>query len=109
MITCVVDYTIDAGKVAEFERFAQRWIELVNEHGGTHHGYFLPSEGASDKALALFSFPSLAAYEEYRQLFGVHPDFIAADKIRDDSGCVIRYERSFMRPLLPVMSTADGA
>ena len=101
MITCVVDYTIDAAKVGEFERFAQRWIELVNEHGGTHHGYFLPSEGASDKALALFSFPSLAAYEQYRQLFGVHPDFIAADKIRDDSGCVLRYERSFMRPLLP--------
>lgn len=101
MITCVVDYTIDAAKVAEFERFARRWIELVNEHGGTHHGYFLPSEGASDKALALFSFPSLAAYEQYRELFGVHPDFVAADKIRDDSGCVIRYERSFMRPLLP--------
>jgi hypothetical protein len=101
MITCVVDYTIDAAKVAEFERFAQRWIELVNEHGGTHHGYFLPSEGASDKALALFSFPSFAAYEQYRQLFGVHPDFIAADKIRDDTGCVLRYERTFMRPLLP--------
>jgi NIPSNAP protein len=101
MITCVVDYTIDAAKVVEFERFARRWIELVNEHGGTHHGYFLPSEGASDKALALFSFPSLAAYEQYRELFGVHPDFVAADKIRDDSGCVIRYERSFMRPLLP--------
>lgn len=101
MITCVVDYTIDAAKVAEFERFAQRWIELVNEHGGIHHGYFLPSEGASDKALALFSFPSFAAYEQYRQLFGVHPDFIAADKIRDDTGCVLRYERTFMRPLLP--------
>jgi len=101
MITCVVDYTIDPAKVAEFERFARRWIELVNEHGGTHHGYFLPAEGASDKALALFSFPSLAAYEEYRTLFGVHPDFVAADKIRDESGCVVRYERSFMRPLLP--------
>jgi hypothetical protein len=100
MITCVVDYTIDAAKVAEFERFAQRWIELVNEHGGTHHGYFLPSEGASDKALALFSFPSFAAYEQYRQLFGRHPDFIEADRIRNASGCVLRYERTFMRPLL---------
>jgi hypothetical protein len=101
MITCVVDYTIDPGKIAEFERFARRWIELVNEHGGVHHGYFLPAEGASDKALALFSFPSLAAYESYRGLFGVHPDFVAADLIRDESGCVIRYERTFMRPLLP--------
>jgi hypothetical protein len=101
MITCVVEYVIDPAKIEQFEQFAERWIELVNRHGGTHHGYFLPSEGASDKALALFSFPSLAAYEEYRQLFGVDPDFVAADRIRDESGCVLRYDRTFMRPLLP--------
>ncbi|WP_214409691.1 NIPSNAP family protein [Sphaerisporangium fuscum] len=101
MITCVVEYVIDPRKIDAFERFGRRWIELVNRHGGTHHGYFLPSEGASDKALALFSFPSLAAYEEYRGLFGIHPDFVEADRIRDESGCVLRYERTFMRPLLP--------
>ncbi|MGH3506435.1 MAG: NIPSNAP family protein [Nocardioidaceae bacterium] len=101
MITCVVDYTIDPAETAAFEAFARRWIELVNRHGGRHHGYFLPAEGASDKALALFSFPSLASYEEYRSRFGVDPDFVAADKIRDDSNCVVRYERTFMRPLLP--------
>jgi len=55
--------------------------------------------------LALFSFPSLAAHEEYRTLFGVDPEFIAADQIRDESGCVLRYQRTFMRPLLP---GADG-
>jgi hypothetical protein len=101
MITCVVDYTIDPGKTEAFEEFARAWIRLVNEHGGTHHGYFLPGEGASDKAIALFSFPSLAAYEEYRARFGVDPDFVAADRIRDESHCVLRYERTFMRPLLP--------
>ncbi|MET7411216.1 NIPSNAP family protein [Streptomyces rubiginosohelvolus] len=101
MITCVVRYTIDPKKIAAFERFGSRWMELVQAHGGTHHGYFLPAEGASDEALALFSFPSLAAYEEYRHLFGRDPEFIAADRIRDESGCVLRYERTFMRPLLP--------
>jgi hypothetical protein len=101
MITCVVDYTIDASKIEDFERFAQAWMQLVNAHGGVHHGYFLPAEGASDKAMALFSFPSLAAYEQYRTLFGVHPDFVAADRIRDESRCVLKYERTFMRPLLP--------
>jgi NIPSNAP protein len=100
MITCVVEYVVDPAKLEAFEEFGRRWIALVNEHGGTHHGYFLPSEGASDKALALFSFPSLADYEQYRTLFGVHPDFIAADKLRDDTGCVLRYDRSFMRPVL---------
>jgi hypothetical protein len=100
MITCVVDYVIDPLKIEAFERFARRWIELVNRHGGRHHGYFLPSEGSSDRALALFSFPSLAAYEDYRRLFGVDREFIEADRIRDESGCVIRYDRTFMRPLL---------
>jgi hypothetical protein len=101
MITCVVDYEIAPDKIAAFERFAKAWMRLVNQHGGRHHGYFLPSEGASDRALALFSFDSLAAYEQYRTRFGTDPEFIAADRIRDESGCVIRYDRSFMRPLLP--------
>ena len=101
MITCVVHYVIDPAKIDAFEDFARRWMELVSRRGGIHHGYFLPSEGASDAALALFSFESLAAYERYRSLFGVDPDFITADAIRDTSGCVLRYERTFMRPLLP--------
>ena len=101
MITCVVNYVIDPQKIDAFERFARRWMELVNQHGGVHHGYFLPAEGASDGALALFSFESLAAYEQYRKRFGVDPEFVAADRIRDESGCVVRYQRTFMRPLLP--------
>jgi NIPSNAP len=101
MITCVVDYVIDPAKSEAFERFAKRWMALVEQHGGTHHGYFLPSEGASDRALALFSFESLAAYEQYRARFGRDPAFIEADRIRDESRCVLRYDRTFMRPLLP--------
>jgi hypothetical protein len=100
MITCCVRYEIDPDKIDDFERFAKAWIDLVNRHGGTHHGYFLPSEGASDIALALFSFPSFADYERYRARFGEDPEFVAADRIRDESGCVRRYERTFMRPLL---------
>jgi hypothetical protein len=101
VITCHLRYEIDPGEVEAFERFAQAWMRLVEREGGNHHGYFLPSEGASDIAYALFSFPSFAAYERYRELFGLDPDFIAADAIREESGCVRRYERSFLRPLLP--------
>ena len=46
MITCVVTYTIDPAKTREFEAFARAWKDLVGRHGGVHHGYFLPSEGA---------------------------------------------------------------
>ncbi len=100
MITCHIRYEIDPDQLEAFERFGRRWIELVNRAGGTHHGYFLPAEGASDIAYALFSFESLAAYERYREGFGTDPDFIAADRIRDESGCIRRYERSFLRPVL---------
>jgi NIPSNAP len=101
VITCHVRYEIEPNLIEAFERFATRWMELVNRHGGVHHGYFLPAEGASDVAYALFSFSSLAEYERYRGGFGVDPEFIEADRIRDESGCVKRYERSFLRPLLP--------
>ena len=101
MITCVVTYTVDSSKLEVFEEFARAWMRFVNARGGTHHGYFLPAEGACDQALALFSFPSLADYETYRQGFGTDPEFIAADRIRDESGCVLRWERTFMRPFLP--------
>lgn len=101
MITCVVEYEIDSRKIADFQIFAEGWMRLVNEYGGTHHGYFLPSEGASDKALALFSFESLAAYEAYRAHFGVNDDFIQMDIFRDQTECVVRYQRSFIRPLFP--------
>jgi hypothetical protein len=81
MITCVGDYIINPRKIDAFEKFARRWINLVNRHGGQHHGYFLPSEGATDRALALFSFPNLAEYERYRSRFGVDKEFIDADRI----------------------------
>src|ERR1700733_13417911 len=100
MITCVVDYVIDPKKIEDFEQLANRRIDLVNRYGGPPHGLFRPTEGASDRALALFSFPSLADYEIYRRHFGVNKEFIEADRIRDESGCVLRYDRMFMRPLL---------
>ena len=101
MITCHVKYVIDPYQLAEFEAYSLEWIEVVQRLGGLHHGYFLPSEGASNIAYCLFSFPSLADYERYRSRFGVDPEFVEADLIRDESGCVRRYERTFLRPLLP--------
>jgi len=65
MITCYLRYEIDPDKVAGFEDYTKLWIPLVERFGGTHHGYFLPHESANDLAIALFSFPSLAAYETY--------------------------------------------
>lgn len=99
--TFVIEYTIDPAKIGEFEEYADHWMRLVEREGGVHHGYFMPSEGASDKAMALFTFESLTAYERYRSHFGVDADFVAADALRVESGCVLRWERTLMRPHLP--------
>lgn len=100
MITCYVRYVVDATKLAEFETYGKMWIPLVEKFGGKHHGYFLPAEGANNIALALFSFPSLAAYEDYRNRSKNDPECIAAFEYANKTRCVISYERSFFRPVL---------
>lgn len=99
MITCHVRYVIDANLIAEFETYAKMWIPLVEKFGGKHHGYFLPAEGANNIALALFSFPSLAAYETYRQDSQQDADCQAAFAYAAKTRCLLSYERSFFRPV----------
>ena len=99
MITCFLRYEIDPARVKEFEEYGRTWIRLVNRLGGTHHGYLLPSEGASDVALASFSFPSLAAYEAYRKAAAGDEECRAAVAFADRTQCIRRWDRSFFRPV----------
>jgi hypothetical protein len=105
MITCYLRYEVDLGKLADFEAYGRMWLELVPRFGGIHHGYFLPSEGASDVALAMFSFPSLAAYEQYRNDSAADPDVQKAIAFAKETRCFRRYDRSFFRPLFPAAAT----
>jgi NIPSNAP len=100
MITCYLRYVLDPYKVADFEAYARMWIRLVTRMGGAHHGYFLPHEGANNIAVALFSFPSLAAYEAYRQRLNTDEECQAAFAFAETTRCILSYERSFMRPVL---------
>jgi uncharacterized protein (DUF1330 family) len=99
MITCYLRYTIDPYQQKEFEHYAKLWIPLVNRFGGTHLGYFLPSEGANNIALALFSFPSLAEYERYRTRIADDAECQAAFRYAEDTRCILSYERNFLRPV----------
>jgi hypothetical protein len=99
MVTCYIRYIIDPDKLAEFEHYGKVWIPLVEKFGGKHHGYFLPSEGASNVAFAMFTFPSLAKYEEYRNKSFQDPNCKAAFKYAKDTKCIVSYERSFFRPV----------
>jgi len=100
MVTCHLTYEIDPRQIEAFERFGRRWIALVERSGGTHHGYFLPSEGASDIALATFSFPSFAAYEEYRRRARDDAGAAEALALQARTKCFLRYDRTFFRPVL---------
>ncbi len=99
VVTCYLKYVIDPYKAAEFERYAKMWIPLVQKFGGQHQGYFLPSEGANNIAIALFTFESLAAYEKYREASFKDSDCQAAFKYAEETRCVLSCERSFMRPV----------
>lgn len=99
MVTCYLRYVLDPSKLKEFEHYGKLWIPLVTRFGGQHHGYFLPSEGANNIALALFTFPSLATYEKYRQDSMQDPDCLAAFQYAQDTQCILSYERSFFRPV----------
>jgi hypothetical protein len=101
MITCLVDYQIDRTREAQFEHFCRLWFELTPKFGGVHHGYFLPGDGASDRALALFSFDSLTDYERFRLNAATDKDVMAANRLRDTEAGVIRWDRTFFRPLFP--------
>lgn len=99
MITCYIKYIIDPNKLDEFEHYAKLWIPLVNQFGGQHHGYFLPSEGANNVALALFTFPGLAEYETYRKSSFQDPECLAAFEYAKSTKCIVSYERSFFKPV----------
>ena len=99
MVTCYLRYVIDPYKLKEFEQYGKMWIPLVERFGGNHHGYFMPSEGANNVALALFTFPSFALYEEYRIVSMKDSECLAAFKFAEDTRCIISYERSFFKPV----------
>ncbi|GJF30460.1 NIPSNAP family containing protein [Kitasatospora sp. NE20-6] len=99
MITVHLKYEIDPDKLADFEEYGRRWVRLVPRFGGTHHGYFLPSEGDSDIAYALFTFGSLAEYERYRIAAAADPDCQEAFELARRTRCIKRYERRFLTPL----------
>ena len=103
MITCTVRYEIDPDKLEAFERYARFWIHKIPAMGGIHHGYHMPHEGPNDIAYCHFSFPSLAAYEDYRARMWEDSECKAAYAHATKTQCIRRYDRTFTRPVL------DGA
>jgi NIPSNAP len=69
MITLYIRYTLDPTKLRDFEAYARALVTPIERCGGTPAGYYLPTKfaGPMNAAVGLIDFPSLAAYETYRE------------------------------------------
>lgn len=112
MITCFLRYTINLDKLGDFEHYARGWMRLIEKYGGTHHGYFVPGEGPpsatfsfpgigeagpDNVAVALFCFPTVEAYENYRREVANDPECLAITSHYEQTNCFTKYERTFMK------------
>src|SRR6202453_959386 len=99
MITMCIRYTLDIYKLADFETYARNWPEPIRRCGGELLGYFLPTKlaGPTNIAYALINFPTLAAYEQYRE--ALMQDEAAKQNVAfaDRSGCIQIEDRSILR------------
>jgi hypothetical protein len=114
LVTCLIRYTIDQKRRAEFDHYARVWMRLIEKYGGTHHGYFMPGDeppsaafsfpgigetGPDNIAIALFSFPSVASYESYRRDVPNDPECVEITEHYEKTKPFTKYERTFMRPV----------
>lgn len=98
MITLSIRYTIDARKRSDFEQYARALGTIIPRCGGDLVGYWLPTKfaGPTNLALALIDFPSLAAYEQYRERLAKDDDNIDRVRRAEESGCILVEDRAFL-------------
>ena len=99
MITMCIRYTLDPSKLEDFERYARNLPGPIQRCGGELLGYFLPTKfaGPTNIALALISFRSLAAYEDYRAALLNDAGAVASAADADKSKCILAEDRSFLQ------------
>lgn len=97
MIACFIRYEIDPTKVAAFEEYARNWGQAIPRNGADLFGYFAPHEGSATTAYAVYSVPSLAAYEAYRARLRDDPAGRANFEFAQRENFIRREDRLFLR------------
>lgn len=98
-VTCCIRYVIDPFQTAEFEAYARNWLTIIPACGGDLLGYFLPHEGTNNVALAMISFPSLAAYEAYRARVKTDAAGAANFAMAQAKRFILSEERTWLTPV----------
>ena len=100
-VTCHIRYVLDPYKREAFEVYAKNWLSIIPACGGDLIGYWMPHEGTDNIALALISFPSLAAYEQYRAQLKADEQGAANFRFAQAEKFILSEERTFLRPVTP--------
>lgn len=100
-VTVFIRYVLDPLKLDAFERYAQKWLEVIPRCGGRLQGYFMPHEGTNNIGWALISFDSLAAYEAYRSRLRADAEGVANFDFAKRERFILSEERTFLRQVTP--------
>jgi hypothetical protein len=96
-ITVFIRYQLDPFQGDAFEAYAKRWLAIIPKCGGQLVGYWMPHEGTNNVAFGLISFPSLAAYEDYRARIKTDPEGVANFQAAAERRFILAEERAFLR------------
>ena len=99
MLTLCIRYTLDAAKLADFEAYARAITGPIERCGGKVVGYFVPTKfaGPTNIGLSLIDFPSLAAYERYREALAADSEHVEVARRAAQSGVILVEDRSFLQ------------
>lgn len=100
-VTVFIRYVLDPFKLDAFERYAQKWLEVIPRCGGRLQGYFMPHEGTNNIGWALISFDSLAAYEAYRSRLRADAEGVVNFDFAKRERFILSEERAFLRQVTP--------
>lgn len=100
-VTCCIRYVLDPYKREAFEAYAKNWLTIIPDCGGDLVGYWMPHEGTDNIALAMISFESLGAYEQYRARLKADEKGNANFRFAQAERFILSEERTFLRQVEP--------
>jgi hypothetical protein len=103
LITLFLRYTIDPNKLSDIAKYSADEQVPIRECGGKILGYFLPTDfaGATNEAIGLIDFPSLAEYEIYRSKLAANPLHKKYVEVLQSTGALISIQRSIVQRVEP--------